>query len=374
MPSDKLYHAQNGITIRQDREAMFGFLPDIGFAFFAPIEEFDLLRNALSSPTINAPEGYSGIIEKKPLFYDDAKHVLGSRPSRWTTLPIWDTPLVINWMITGNCNFHCVYCYAKDLMNSPSLEPDLKRVRETIENIRICQPVAVVITGGEPILSPYLEIIINELTQFSSVVIDTNATLLTEGHVKLFAKKQIHIRVSIDSPRPQINAKTRLANDKKKYGEYFSQIMAALILLNKYKVPTTINTVATTKNYDDVPILRETMQKFGVRKIRVRPVEKWGTDDASYLAMLGSNTRRKRFEERLRYDKKIDNLPPLYYNMHRPRNSIILVSPWGVFYTESELDNQRKIVIDENSPFLPDEEVLKRKIDVHAHSSRYLKM
>jgi hypothetical protein len=34
-----------GVTLRQDQEAMFGFLPKEGFAFYAPTGDFGIIKN-----------------------------------------------------------------------------------------------------------------------------------------------------------------------------------------------------------------------------------------------------------------------------------------------------------------------------------------
>ena len=54
------------------------------------------------------------------------------------------------------------------------------------------------------------------------------------------------------------------------------------------------------------------------------------------------------------------------------KNAIILVSPDGKFYTESNLSNFGKILIDEEKPTNPDIEKIHKKIALEAHAKRYL--
>lgn len=371
--NSEIYKAPNGVTIRQDKEALFGFLPHIGFAFYAPREDFARLKNILQDENngIVIPREYQGIFEKKSPFHAGQPHVFGQGPDQWKNLPVGDTPLVINWMITGECNFKCVYCYARDLMHQAVAEPDEDLIWTTLDHIMSFNPVAVVLTGGEPLLNPFLDCIIQKLSLYTSVVIDTNATLLEENHVRLFQENQVHVRVSLDSHRSQINMKTRIAVEKKAYSKLFQHALDGLSLLKEYKVPVTINTVATTKNYDDILRVQEIMRNFGIVKMRVRLVEDWGASD-SYQKLLGDEKRLMRAIGRLDCGGSEDNLPPLYCSRNRQRNSVVLVGPNGYFYTESQLEGRGKILIDEDSPQRPSDEAIKRNVDVHAHASRYL--
>jgi hypothetical protein len=53
-------------------------------------------------------------------------------------------------------------------------------------------------------------------------------------------------------------------------------------------------------------------------------------------------------------------------------NSVVLVGPDGVLYTESNIPLAGKVVIDERNPRKPSLKSISQKIDLFAHTDRYL--
>ncbi len=367
------YHSPCGITLRQDQEAMFGFLPKEGFAFFAPPSDFGTIKNLLAQEKSRKfPVGYERLANGglEP-FAPNKAHYLGAPAYLWETLPLPESPLIINWMLTGNCNHKCAYCYAQDAMHNIETEPDENRIGQIIDSIRALRPVAVVITGGEPTLSPFFEDVIKEVANFASVVIDTNAANITESNVNIFAKHNVHIRISLDSHRPSKNLKTRIPIYKSQSAYYFDNIWKALIDLSKSEIPITINTVASTANYDDIINLSHEIRRFNVKKLRVRLVENSKSIN-DYRKLTGNDKRVNRFITYISERAVEDSATPIYLSVNRQRNSLVLVAPSGNFFTESQFVEQGKILIDPESPKHPRLEMMKKRVDMHAHSARYV--
>jgi len=365
------YCSPCGITIRKDHEALFGYLPKEGFAFFAPASDFDMLQSLLSERKSSGfPIGYEQFVKtmRKP-FPPDSARSLGNPAHPWETLPLPATPLIINWMITGTCNHRCIYCYAQDIMSEADPTDDI--FLTTIENIRAYNPLAFVVTGGEPSLSKHFVEAIEKLSKFTSVVVDTNATALKEEHISIFIDNNVHVRFSLDSNRNVKNSQTRIPLVKKDNMYLFAKIWENLSKLSNNGVNLTINTVATKYNYRDIQGLERDISRFNISKLRIRFVEKTKTI-RNYAEITGSDSKINAF---IKYTKEKNNNDisiPTYFTMNRPRNSIVIVSPKGNFLTESQFVDQGKILIDPKNPTKPSLDALRKRVDMHAHSARYL--
>lgn len=144
------FKSETGITLRQDSNAVFGFMPIQGVAFFAPSEDYPALLSYLNVKGTKPPRGYPAFKSKGFVFSPGKPRILG--PSSWDDIPKADYPLVINWMITGQCNHQCSYCYAQDLMHSQEDEPtSTGHINSIISSIKKLRPVAVVVSGESPL-------------------------------------------------------------------------------------------------------------------------------------------------------------------------------------------------------------------------------
>ena len=256
-------------------------------------------------------------------------------------------------------------------MHNLDSEPNENELNQIIRSIRMLSPIAVAVTGGEPTLSPHFEYAIGEIAKFASVVVDTNATNITESNIGIFIKHNVHVRISIDSHRPSKNLKTRPPLIKSNSSFYFDSIWKTLITLNRHNVPVTVNTVATTSNYDDIINLSNEIKRFNVKKLRARLVENSKTIN-DYKKLTGNDKRVNRFITYISERAVENSATPIYLSINRQRNSLVLVSPIGDFLTESQFIEQGKILIDPENPKCPRLDMIRKRVDMHAHSSRYL--
>lgn len=97
----------------------------------------------------------------------------------------WDTkPVNIVWDITYRCNLNCKYClFAKSKLRKPENELSLEKIANFIKSIAKYKP-SFFLTGGEPLLRPDLEKIIQLIrSNKMRIGINTNATLLTRDRL-----------------------------------------------------------------------------------------------------------------------------------------------------------------------------------------------
>jgi len=276
-----------------------------------------------------------------------------------------EKPLLVNWIITGQCNYHCIYCYAQDLMHQHQKEPEKGLVLQTAENILSYSPLAVVLTGGEPLCSPNLDVVIKTLHNKTGIIIDTNGSLVSKNHVDLFKKYNIFVRVSLDSEQPRKNQILRPSRNEKNTLE---KALHCIKLCNDADVPVGVQTVITRKNMSDVISIRDTLHRIGGVKI-------WRllllTEHSAFPSYKQWKPNEKRFYQKIAKEVKSgsDNTMSIQIVHSNAPDAVILVSQNGHFMTEKE---GGKIPIDKNSSYKPSLQSFKDVIDRAAHLNRYL--
>ena len=143
--------------------------------------------------------------------------------------------------MTDNCNLNCTYCYDKMNKNKDknNFEKDIEEVIKYILflNNDEKQVQKIILHGGEPLTIPInqYEIFLEKLTKklpkckFS---IQTNATLLTVEHIKLFEKYNINVGISLDGCNEEQNS-CRIYKDGH---NSFDKVMQSIELLQKSKI------------------------------------------------------------------------------------------------------------------------------------------
>ncbi len=128
-------------------------------------------------------------------------------------IPYSDKPIVLNCDLTLKCNMDCKYCVAKDMKKFASTKSDLNITNNLINQINKSDFLVIVITGGEPLLIEYegrLLKLINSLKK-KGIIIDTNGTITPSDYlIKVLIKKNVLLRISLDSPRPKDEYEIRI--------------------------------------------------------------------------------------------------------------------------------------------------------------------
>jgi radical SAM protein with 4Fe4S-binding SPASM domain len=125
-------------------------------------------------------------------------------------------PRNITLHLTENCNLRCKICYYWGETGAYSTSQTKQKpktlnfeiVRNLIRELAIVKP-TYSLFGGEPLLYPYFEELIDEIKKNnSSVNTPTNGTLLSDNAELLVKKEFDLVRISLDGPR-EINDKMR---------------------------------------------------------------------------------------------------------------------------------------------------------------------
>ena len=165
-------------------------------------------------------------------------------------------PLRINIMLTKKCNSRCHFCYVKNRLNTT--ESNSLSEEEWIKIIdRIPKSAVVVISGGEPFLSPVIYRLIEELDRRKIMAsVTTNGTVFSEKQLEfLVDNKLTYLMFSVDGMRDY-------HNNARGHKDAFQKIMNSIEVIEKIKkeknsrFPILAFKVCILEdNYDEIPEL-----------------------------------------------------------------------------------------------------------------------
>ncbi len=176
-------------------------------------------------------------------------------------LPIWEEAkkdrVLLSFVIelTSRCNNDCVHCY----INQAATDTVAKEREITFEEIKRIADEAValgalwvLLSGGEPLLRPDFEDIYMYLKKKGLLVsVFTNATLISEKHIKLFRKYPPRdIEVTVYGVTDEVYSKVT----RKKM---FAASMAGIDMLLANKMPVTLKTTVMKSNLEEIERIAE---------------------------------------------------------------------------------------------------------------------
>jgi MoaA/NifB/PqqE/SkfB family radical SAM enzyme len=386
---DEVTYTKSGLLVREDaRLGFIVFSPFTGLVFACQRGDGEALLRWLQGETSNAPSieyekalGPGWAISFREADYP-TKHLLPSASSGWS-VPCPDYPIIINWLLTGNCALECDYCYAEDLMRGKYNEPNVSAVDMIAESILSYHPLAVVLTGGDPLLSPHLERVLSDLYRRTGIIIDTSGFNFTPNHLKLFREYGLFVRISLDSEIPSIHDSLR--HPKKtnvKAKEKLSSSAAAMHAISECLdagISVSVQTVATKHNRSDLEAFGDKLYKLGVRSWRILIVAPATTNMCRYEELKGTKSGQERFNKyiekqlRSKHENGWNKVMAVQITHNRAPNSVILVSPDGTFLTEASME-PKKIILDEEFPKHPRLECIFSTVDKYTHAERYLSL
>lgn len=110
-----------------------------------------------------------------------------------------DGIITINYLLSTKCQLNCVYCIAQDIIKNYSA-PSFDEVSKSIETIIKLDPLVTVLSGGEPLLSPYLKYVVENLSGKTNIMLDTNGMLLSSRDNSFLFEHNVTLRISMDLP------------------------------------------------------------------------------------------------------------------------------------------------------------------------------
>jgi MoaA/NifB/PqqE/SkfB family radical SAM enzyme len=164
-----------------------------------------------------------------------------------------DKPLVINGMISGNCNMSCKFCFGQ-FHSSQLTKKDKLFILDQIAKHKIPK---LVLTGGEPLLDKdVIEILEKAYSNGIFTSLHTNGLLLTESFIQKIKKFVGRISLPLDGSSNYMNYLMRGEDN------YFSKIEKLVDILKREQISFSIKTVASKKNLKDFGKMAEVMLNF----------------------------------------------------------------------------------------------------------------
>ncbi|MDD2466839.1 MAG: radical SAM protein [Desulfobulbus sp.] len=384
---------KSGIFVREESQlGLLTYSPFSGLFYACNVEDKYNLLKWLDKQSTFAPSsdyekalGAGWFIDSTSAVYP-VPHLLPPQFAGWKKGVLCaQMPIVINWLLTGNCSLKCKYCYAQDVMNGSYKEPSYDDINVIAESIIKQNPLVVVLTGGDPLMSKHLEYAISLLHEKAGIIIDTNGYLLNDNHIEIFKKYNVFVRVSIDSEIIKINNSLRPLINKKNIDSKCPTTSAfnAIIKCINNEIKISVQSVATKKNRSDFISFGNKLYDIGVDGWRILMVAPSKHNFKNYLDLKGDDIGIKRFkshilnEIRERHSKIWNSKMSIQVAENNIPNAVVLVAPDGTFLTESNIRNNDcigKIVIDNESPKNPRKEFFSISINMHAHTERYLNL
>jgi MoaA/NifB/PqqE/SkfB family radical SAM enzyme len=283
-------------------------------------------------------------------------------------------PIVINWLISNKCFFKCNYCYAGDVIDKEFEMVETKLIAEKILSLN---PLAVVLSGGEPLREK--EKILDALSILGNkvgIIIDTNGYNYDEELTNLFKKYNVVVRVSLDSLHNELNNKIRPLGNKNQDNNVLMKIIQNIAEYKKSQIPVLIHTVVSSINKNSLDDLYNKLPSLGINGWRIFSVINPNDKDRKerFEKMMTHGKVRNIEEAQIDIQKKISIFNKslisksnfsvqIIHSNESKKNSVILMLPDGKLVTES-LFRQEKTEIKKESIF--------KKVDLREHYERYL--
>jgi len=390
---DTVLRTKSGVFVRRDEGiGLLAYSPYTGLSYAVPegdaekVLKWLALRGKVELPI--AYERTLGVGWKTP--FHRAKHTIPHLLpdlKAWHNVPSLSRPITINWFITGRCPLACRYCYAEELMRNEDSEPSADQIAEIADSILALNPLVVVLTGGDPLFSPRTQAAAERLRGKVGLVLDTSGYTFKQAHLDFFKRDNISVRISFDSEIPRVNQFQRPL-----YSKYtalvksgVSTLEAAVNTLEKCLqngITVTVQTVATKRTVNDLPAMGDKLFRLGLRSWRVlRVIPSKASIEGYRLLEQELPTRKLRVKDKAYafvFEKLLDlhratwrSGMALQVTANDIPNSVILVSPDGNFFTESNIKIE-KLLIDPQRPKRPRVDQIHSNVNMQAHADRYL--
>lgn len=184
-------------------------------------------------------------------------------------------PITAVWEITDNCNFKCPHCRAGHEIQCDDEELE-NRILSEIINSHI---LSVNLSGGEPLLNPRIQFILEKLVKNGiDTGVSSNGWLFVEKADKLIEKGLSFLQVSVDGI-PTLHEKFR------GFRGSYQRAIEALKYAKKVGIRTQMNVTITALNIDMLDYNIFVAKELGIDRIFFRRVvpEGLGNDNRYVL-------------------------------------------------------------------------------------------
>lgn len=165
-------------------------------------------------------------------------------------------PFYVSWELTKKCNYKCKFCYSWQIKNET--EMSLRQIKKGIDTLKKINIKLIHLTGGEPLLHPDIDKIIQYINDKKMLVSMSSNGAFVPSHITTL-KTLKNLSISIDGPEI-------IHNSIRGVGAY-QKALAALKITTNYKIPTRITYVISKINQHQQSIIHvvELAKKYNIK-------------------------------------------------------------------------------------------------------------
>lgn len=239
---------------------------------------------------------------------------------------------VINFHLTNSCNYNCTYCFGKF---PDKTQLTFKQACAVIDNVaRYFSQKGIVdgrinLAGGEPLLYPHLEELIDYINAYGiKVSVITNGSLLTEETIKGWKDRVCCVGLSVDTSLTETNvAIGRCCKDKTISTKQLIRLTQAI---HRNGIKLKINTVVSKLNMnEDMTELYKRLKPDRLKLLQMEIVD--GVNDCAKNLTI-SNKAFDKFCER--HKSCYSDIVPEYSD--DMENSYLMINPQGEFQVNNK--------------------------------------
>ena len=178
--------------------------------------------------------------------------------------------------LTNKCNLLCPHCYFKATKEKAEYLP-FANIVKIIDELADIGGDKITLSGGEPLLHPDFEKIVEYASKKIKVHILTNGSLITKKLAAFFSDKNISVQVSIDGPTEKIHDKIRGKGS-------FKSAVRAIKYMQDAGLSNNINLCTTIMDYNINSLLEivSITEKLGIPKLRFLPCRNIGRANSKW--------------------------------------------------------------------------------------------
>lgn len=205
-----------------------------------------------------------------------AKTVAMSRYPLWEKAKKNRSLLMISLELTMRCNNNCIHCYNNLPCNDPyAMENELstEQIKNIVDQAVEMGALWMHLTGGEVLLRKDFAVLYEYMVKKGLLVsIFTNATLITDDHIKLFKRfPPRDIEVTVYGASEKYYSKVTRKNNFDKFITGVNKLLSA-------SIPVTLKAMIMKSNYSNFKEIADFCEQRSYRNFRFDPFLNFRTD------------------------------------------------------------------------------------------------
>lgn len=205
------------------------------------------------------------------------------------------------WILTGECNLGCPYCYATHYRSEQPLKGE--SLRNILREASSLGVEYINYTGGEPLMRSDIVEIIEETAELGiETSLFTNLTLMSESIASKLSKLEVFLMTSLDGPRD--------VYEIVKGTGMWEKFLRGVQNLRKFSIPFHVNVTISKFNYDRIGEAVRLAEELGAESLSIIPSMAFGRalETRSFVGrneFLRSLTQAEKVAEELGIDVSV---------------------------------------------------------------------